>query len=106
MLCLQGMFFAASHQNQTLANYAVDPVIREYDRMVYLALSEFFFDSGMFSYYVAGIFQMDIVKEKVSTYIDIQNHSLPRCEYTQFRCHFDVVYYSYVQRLILLNTKL
>lgn len=59
------MFFDLSHQNLTLVNYAVDPIIREYDRMVYLALSEFFFDSGMFSYYTAGIFQMDIVNEKV-----------------------------------------
>ncbi|XP_073324830.1 phospholipid transfer protein isoform X2 [Pagrus major] len=61
----RGMFFDLSHQNDTLVNYAVDPVIREYDRMVYLALSEFFFDSGMFSYYTAGIFQMDIVNEKM-----------------------------------------
>uniref|UniRef100_A0A7N9ATF9 Phospholipid transfer protein n=1 Tax=Mastacembelus armatus TaxID=205130 RepID=A0A7N9ATF9_9TELE len=61
----RGMFFDLSHQNDTLVNYAVDPVIREYDRMVYLALSEFFFDSGMFSYHTAGIFQMDIVNEKM-----------------------------------------
>uniref|UniRef100_A0A8C8DXK8 Phospholipid transfer protein n=1 Tax=Oryzias sinensis TaxID=183150 RepID=A0A8C8DXK8_9TELE len=61
----RGMFFDLSHQNLTLVNYAVDPIIREYDRMVYLALSEFFFDSGMFSYYTAGIFQMDIVNEKM-----------------------------------------
>lgn len=61
----RGMFFDLSDQNDTLANYAVDPVIREYDRMVYLALSEFFFDSGMFSYYKAGIFQMHIVNEKM-----------------------------------------
>uniref|UniRef100_A0A671UNI9 Phospholipid transfer protein n=1 Tax=Sparus aurata TaxID=8175 RepID=A0A671UNI9_SPAAU len=61
----RGMFFDLSHQNDTLVNYAVDPVIREYDRMVYLALSEFFFDSGMFSYFTAGIFQMDIVNEKM-----------------------------------------
>ncbi|XP_040015602.1 phospholipid transfer protein isoform X1 [Xiphias gladius] len=62
----RGMFFDLSHQNDTLVNYAVDPIIREYDRMVYLALSEFFFDSGMFSYYRAGIFQMHIVNEKMS----------------------------------------
>lgn len=62
----RGMFFDLSHPNDTLVNYAVDPVIREYDRMVYLALSEFFFDSGMFSYYKAGIFQMHIVNEKMS----------------------------------------
>lgn len=61
----RGMFFDLSQQNASLVNYAVEPVIREYDRMVYLALSEFFFDSGMFSYYSAGIFQMDIVNEKM-----------------------------------------
>ncbi|XP_040889970.1 phospholipid transfer protein [Toxotes jaculatrix] len=61
----RGMFFDLGHQNETLVNYAVDPVIREYDRMVYLALSEFFFDSGMFSYYTAGIFQMHIINEKM-----------------------------------------
>lgn len=64
---LQGMFFELSDQNDTLMNQAVEPVISEYDRMVYLALSEFFFDSGMFSYYKAGIFQTDIVNEKVTT---------------------------------------
>uniref|UniRef100_A0A8D0DCF8 Phospholipid transfer protein n=1 Tax=Sander lucioperca TaxID=283035 RepID=A0A8D0DCF8_SANLU len=61
----RGMFFDLSDPNDTLANYAVNPVIREYDRMVYLALSEFFFDSGMYAYYRAGIFQMDIINEKM-----------------------------------------
>lgn len=68
-LCLlfpQGMFFDLSHQNVSLVNYAVEPVIKEYDRMVYLALSEFFFDSGLFSYYTAGVFEMHIVNEKVN----------------------------------------
>lgn len=63
---VQGMFFELTDQNTTLANGAVDPVISEYDRMVYLALSEYFFDSGMFSYYKAGIFQTKIVNEKVA----------------------------------------
>lgn len=66
------MFFDLSDQNDTLVNYAVDPVIREYDRMIYLALSEFFFDSGMFAYYRAGVFQMHIVNEKVTTTTDYQ----------------------------------
>ncbi|XP_069031925.1 phospholipid transfer protein [Embiotoca jacksoni] len=61
----RGMFFDLSHNNVTLDNLAVDPVLPEYDRMIYLALSEFFFDSGMFAYYTAGIFQMDIVNEKM-----------------------------------------
>ncbi|XP_076025467.1 phospholipid transfer protein [Genypterus blacodes] len=61
----RGMFFELANENNTLLNSAVDPVIREYNRMVYLALSEFFFDSGMFSYFKAGIFQMDIVNERM-----------------------------------------
>lgn len=61
----RGMFFDLAGPNDTLVNSAVDPVIGEYDRMVYLALSEFFFDSGMFSYYRAGTFQMHIVNEKM-----------------------------------------
>ncbi|TMS00954.1 Phospholipid transfer protein [Larimichthys crocea] len=64
-MIFKGMFFDLSNQNDTLKNYAIDPVIREYSRMVYLALSEFFFDSGMFAYYKAGIFQMHIVNEKM-----------------------------------------
>uniref|UniRef100_A0A665X9J9 Phospholipid transfer protein n=1 Tax=Echeneis naucrates TaxID=173247 RepID=A0A665X9J9_ECHNA len=62
----RGMFFELANQNDSLVNYAVDPIIREYDRMVYLALSEFFFDSGMYSYYKAGLFQTDIVNDKMS----------------------------------------
>ncbi|KAK5913233.1 hypothetical protein CesoFtcFv8_003033 [Champsocephalus esox] len=62
----RGMFFDLSDPNSTLENLAVEPVITDYDRMVYLALSEFFFDSGMFSYYKAGVFQTHIVNEKMS----------------------------------------
>ncbi|KAM9859635.1 phospholipid transfer protein [Aulostomus maculatus] len=61
----RGMFYDLANENETLVNHAVDPVIKDYDRMVYLALSEFFFDSGMFSYYRAGIFQMHIINEKM-----------------------------------------
>ncbi|KAF3855583.1 hypothetical protein F7725_016306 [Dissostichus mawsoni] len=62
----RGMFFDLLDPNNTLENLAVEPVIKDYDRMVYLALSEFFFDSGMFSYYKAGAFQTHIVNEKMS----------------------------------------
>ncbi|XP_008319448.1 phospholipid transfer protein [Cynoglossus semilaevis] len=50
----------------SLMTTAVDPIISTYDRMVYFALSELFFDSGMFAYYRAGIFQMDINHERMS----------------------------------------
>ncbi|KAL3059377.1 hypothetical protein OYC64_011325 [Pagothenia borchgrevinki] len=62
----RGMFFDLSDPNNTMENLAVEPVIKDYDRMVYLALSEFFFDSGMFSYYKAGVFETHIVNEKMS----------------------------------------
>uniref|UniRef100_A0A667YXZ1 Phospholipid transfer protein n=1 Tax=Myripristis murdjan TaxID=586833 RepID=A0A667YXZ1_9TELE len=61
----RGMFFELADVNSSLVNYAVDPVIREFDRMVYLALSEFFFDSGMFSYFKAGVFQTYIANERM-----------------------------------------
>uniref|UniRef100_A0A674B913 Phospholipid transfer protein n=1 Tax=Salmo trutta TaxID=8032 RepID=A0A674B913_SALTR len=62
----RGMFFELENENNTLVNYAVNPIVREYDRMVYLGLSEYFFDSGLYSYYKAGIFQMNIANERVS----------------------------------------
>lgn len=64
-LDFRGMFYSLANENEHLANHAVDPVFREYDRMVYLGLSEYFFDSGMFAYYKAGIFTMDIANERM-----------------------------------------
>lgn len=61
----QGMFYSLKNENNTLVNYAVDPVVREYDRMIYLALSEYFFDSGLYAYYTGGLFQMQIANERV-----------------------------------------
>uniref|UniRef100_A0A8D3A297 Phospholipid transfer protein n=1 Tax=Scophthalmus maximus TaxID=52904 RepID=A0A8D3A297_SCOMX len=68
----RGMFFDLGNPNDTLANHAIDPVISNYDRMVYFALSEFFFDSGMFAYYRAEIFQMHIINEKVTMPKDME----------------------------------
>uniref|UniRef100_A0A8C8MDS9 Phospholipid transfer protein n=1 Tax=Oncorhynchus tshawytscha TaxID=74940 RepID=A0A8C8MDS9_ONCTS len=59
----RGMFFELGNESNTLVNSAINPIVREYDRMVYLALSEYFFDSGLYSYYKAGIFQMNITNE-------------------------------------------
>uniref|UniRef100_A0A3B4AFL0 Phospholipid transfer protein n=1 Tax=Periophthalmus magnuspinnatus TaxID=409849 RepID=A0A3B4AFL0_9GOBI len=67
----RGMFFSLANENEHLPNVAVEPVIREYDRMVYLALSEYFFDSGMFAYYKAGIFTMDIANERMPRDLEV-----------------------------------
>ncbi|KAI1891030.1 hypothetical protein AGOR_G00159660 [Albula goreensis] len=61
----RGMYYDLQNENDTIRNYAVYPVIREYDRMVYLALSEYFFDSGFYAYYKAKVFQMLIAKDKM-----------------------------------------
>lgn len=59
------MFYDLKNESITLVNYAVNPVIREYDRMIYLALSEYFFDSGLYAYYTGGLFQFQIANERV-----------------------------------------
>ncbi|KAG1963329.1 phospholipid transfer protein [Pimephales promelas] len=61
----KGMFYSLKNENDTLVNYAVNPVVREYDRMVYLSLSEYFFDSGLFSYFKGGLFQTRIANERM-----------------------------------------
>ncbi|XP_077582624.1 phospholipid transfer protein isoform X1 [Stigmatopora nigra] len=61
----RGMFFPLSAERQAQVNSAAEPLMGEYDRMVYLALSEFFFDSGLFSYYKEGVFQMNITNDKM-----------------------------------------
>ncbi|KAJ8259283.1 hypothetical protein COCON_G00182950 [Conger conger] len=64
-LDFRGMYYDRRNENDTIVNYAVPPVIREYDRMVYMALSEYFFDSGFHAYYKAKVFEMLITHEKM-----------------------------------------
>ncbi|CAM4610885.1 unnamed protein product [Leuciscus chuanchicus] len=65
------MFYSLKNENETLMNYAVNPVVREYDRMVYLSLSEYFFDSGLFSYFKAGLFQTEMTNEQMSKDLEV-----------------------------------
>ncbi|XP_062852734.1 phospholipid transfer protein [Trichomycterus rosablanca] len=62
----RGMFYNLQNINDTLENTAANPVIRKYDRMIYLVLSEYFFDSGLYSYYKGGVFRMHISNERMS----------------------------------------
>ncbi|KAJ8260458.1 hypothetical protein GJAV_G00182410 [Gymnothorax javanicus] len=64
-LDFRGMYYNLVNENDTIPNRAVTPVIRQYDRMVYMALSEYFFDSGFYAYYKAKAFQMLISREKM-----------------------------------------
>lgn len=67
----RGMFYDLKNENDTLVNYAVNPVVREYDRMIYLALSEYFFDSGLYSYFKGGLFQLQIANERMPKDLEV-----------------------------------
>lgn len=65
LLLVQGMFFPRVREDQELENHAVEPVIKETERMVYVAFSEYFFDSAMHSYFQAGVLTIELEGEKV-----------------------------------------
>lgn len=61
----QGAFFPLKEGNWSFLNWAVEPQLEEDERMVYVALSEFFFDSAMESYFQAGALQLTLAGDKV-----------------------------------------
>lgn len=62
------MFYDLHNENNSLENYSVNPVFTEYNRMIYMALSEYFFDSGLYSYFKGGVFRMHIANDRVRTH--------------------------------------
>ncbi|XP_023052849.1 phospholipid transfer protein isoform X2 [Piliocolobus tephrosceles] len=66
----RGAFFPLTERNWSLPNRAVEPQLREEERMVYVAFSEFFFDSAMESYFRAGALQLSLVGDKSPAVID------------------------------------
>ncbi|NXD84414.1 PLTP protein, partial [Halcyon senegalensis] len=70
-LDFKGMFFPRTRENQELENHAVEPVIKETERMVYVAFSEYFFDSAMHAYYQAGVLAIELQGEKVPKDLDV-----------------------------------
>ncbi|XP_053250767.1 phospholipid transfer protein isoform X3 [Podarcis raffonei] len=70
-LDFEGKFFYLGDENKTLPNLAVEPVVLETERMVYLAVSEYFFDSALFSYFQAGVLSMEIADEKVPKDLEV-----------------------------------
>ncbi|NWI74920.1 PLTP protein, partial [Dryoscopus gambensis] len=70
-LDFKGMFFPRLREDQELANHAVEPVIKETERMVYVAFSEYFFDSAMHSYFQAGVLTIELQGEKVPKDLEV-----------------------------------
>ncbi|XP_011367623.1 phospholipid transfer protein isoform X1 [Pteropus vampyrus] len=67
----RGAFFPLTQGNWSLPNQAVEPQLQEEERMVYVAFSEFFFDSAMESYFQAGALQLSLVGDKVPHDLDV-----------------------------------
>nr|XP_027809937.1 phospholipid transfer protein isoform X2 [Marmota flaviventris] len=67
----RGAFFPLAEGNWSLLNQAVEPQLQEEERMVYVAFSEFFFDSAMESYFRAGALQLSLVGDKVPHDLDM-----------------------------------
>ncbi|KAB1262302.1 Phospholipid transfer protein [Camelus dromedarius] len=67
----RGAFFPLAEGNWSLPNQAVEPQLLEEERMVYVAFSEFFFDSAMESYFRAGALQLLLVGDKVPHDLDM-----------------------------------
>lgn len=61
----QGSFFPLDQGNWSLLNQAVEPQLLEEERMVYVAFSEFFFDTALESYFQAGALQLLLVGDEV-----------------------------------------
>ncbi|NXS69214.1 PLTP protein, partial [Pandion haliaetus] len=70
-LDFKGMFFPRARENQELENHAVEPVIKETERMVYVAFSEYFFDSAMHAYFQAGVLAIELQGEKVPKDLEV-----------------------------------
>ncbi|NXC77658.1 PLTP protein, partial [Anhinga anhinga] len=70
-LDFKGMFFPRARENQELENHAVEPVIKETERMVYVAFSEYFFDSAMHAYFQAGVLAIELQGQKVPKDLDV-----------------------------------
>ncbi|XP_048464411.1 phospholipid transfer protein isoform X2 [Rhincodon typus] len=62
----KGMFYPVDSENDTLVNNAIVPLVKSSQRMVYISVSEYFFDSAMYSYYKAGVLKTEIPESKMS----------------------------------------
>ncbi|XP_077192252.1 phospholipid transfer protein [Paroedura picta] len=70
-LDFKGSFFPLVSENQTLPNLAPELHVKGTERMVYVSLSEHFFDSALFAYYHAGVLSMELAGDQVPKDLDV-----------------------------------
>ncbi|XP_073462370.1 phospholipid transfer protein isoform X2 [Aquarana catesbeiana] len=67
----RGMFYSLNAENDTIPNTSPALHIKQKERMVYIALSEYFFDSAMYAYYRSGVLSLEIANEQVPKDLEI-----------------------------------
>ncbi|XP_045688733.1 phospholipid transfer protein [Phyllostomus hastatus] len=67
----RGAFYPLAQGNRSFPNRAVEPQLQEDERMVYVAFSEFFFDSALESYFRAGALKLSLAGDKVPHDLDM-----------------------------------
>ncbi|CAJ0968558.1 unnamed protein product [Ranitomeya imitator] len=67
----QGMFYSLNAENDTIPNTSPALHIKQKERMVYIALSEYFFDSAMYAYYRSNILSLEIANEQMPKDLEV-----------------------------------
>lgn len=67
----KGMFYSLAADNDTIPNTSPTLHIKQKERMVYIALSEYFFDSAMYAYYRSGVLSLEIANEQVPKDLEV-----------------------------------
>lgn len=67
----RGMFYSLNAANDTIPNTSPALHIKQKERMVYIALSEYFFDSAMYAYYRSGVLSLEIANEQVPKDLEV-----------------------------------
>lgn len=67
----RGMFYSLDAENDTIPNTSPAIQIKQEERMVYIALSEYFFDSAMYAYYRSDVLSLDIANEQMPKDLEV-----------------------------------
>ncbi|XP_073415448.1 phospholipid transfer protein isoform X2 [Dendrobates tinctorius] len=67
----RGMFYSLNAENDTIPNTSPALHIKQKERMVYIALSEYFFDSAMYAYYQSNILSLEIANEQMPKDLEV-----------------------------------
>ncbi|XP_018414550.1 PREDICTED: phospholipid transfer protein [Nanorana parkeri] len=67
----RGMFYSLNAENDSIPNTSPALHIKQKERMVYIALSEYFFDSAMYAYYRSGVLSLEIANEEVPKDLEV-----------------------------------